>query len=109
MAKVSYTLNGKGSSMTVRKEDFDDAKRMNDNHIELRTTVKKLSECSVALCRELGVSEAYQAMNKVMQKVKVNLGNLEMEFRQEKSLTEGLDNWKEKALQHQTSLEKNRI
>lgn len=107
--QLSYTLNGKGSSMTVREEDYDDAKSMNDNHIEMRMTVKKLSEYSVALCRELGVSEAYHAMNKVMQKVKTNFGNSGVEFPKEKPLVKMFDSWKEKALQHQASLEKNRI
>ena len=107
--QLSYTLNGKGSSMTVRKEDFDDAKRMNENHRELRTIVKQLAECSVAICRELGVSQAHKVMSNVIQKAKDSIGNSGRESKCEKPLTESMVKWKERALQHQESLEKNRI
>jgi len=80
--------------MTVRKEDYANAKRMNGNHKELRLFVKQLSESSAAICREQDASKARELMSDVIQKVKSRIGQPIEEFQSKEHLTESRDKWR---------------
>jgi hypothetical protein len=107
--QLSYTLNGKSSTMSVRDEDIDSAKRMNESHKELRMQLKQLAESSAAVCRENGASKAYELMDEIIQKVRYAKSEEFEKFQTAKALEKSRDRWKIRALQNQNDLEKNRI
>ena len=107
--QLSYTLNGKSSTMSVRDEDIDSAKRMNESHKELRMQLKQLAESSAAVCRENGASKAYDLLDEIIQKVRYANSEEFEKFQSAKALEKSRDKWKIRALQYQETLEKNRI
>ena len=106
---LSYTLNGKSSSLSVKSKEVAEACRMNGNHKKLRSVLNELSEESVALCRELGVSEAERHMSQAINRAKTTLDGSGSRQKPPPYLLRSRDNWKQKALQRQDRLEKNRI
>ncbi len=107
--QLSYTLGGKSSTMTVRDEDVNSAKRMNESHKELRMQLKQLAESSAVVCRENGASKAYELMDEIIQKVRYANSEKFEKFQSAKALEKSRDKWKIRALQYQETLEKNRI
>ena len=107
--QLSYTLNGRSSSLSVKADELDDAHRMNDSHKNLRTLLIQLSEESVSLCREVGISEARRQMNEAISTAKSEIGGSSRLQKPPLYLLRSRDNWKQKALQRQDRLEKNRI
>lgn len=107
--QLSYTLNGKSSTMRVRNEDVDSAKQMNESHKDFRTQIKQLAESSAAVCREYGAAKAYELIDEIIQKVRYANSEEFEKFQSAKVLEKSRDKWKKRALQYQDTLEKNRI
>lgn len=107
--QLSYSLNGKSSSLSVKPGDVDDALRMNGSYKKLRSLLIQLSAESVSLCREHGPSEARRQMLQAMNRVKSRTGGSSGREKPPLYLLRSRDNWKQKALQRQDRLEKNRI
>lgn len=107
--QVSYTLNRKSSSLSVKPGEVDDVRKMNESYKNLRSLLVQLSEESVSLCRESGVSEARRQMSEAISRAKSKLGASRRSQKPPLYLLRSRDKWKQKALQRKDSLEKNRI
>ncbi len=106
---LSYSLNGKSSTLSIKSGEVDEAHAMNESYKNLRSLVNRLSEESVTLCRESGPSEARRQMRDAINRVKSQIDGSDGRQKPPPYLLRSRDNWKHKALERQDRLEKCRI
>lgn len=106
---LSFTLNGKSSTLSIKSAEVNEARKMNESCKNLRSLVNRLSEESVALCRESGPSEARRQMIDAMSRVRSQISDAGNRGAPPQYLLRSRDNWKQKAQQRRDQLEKRRI
>ena len=107
--QLSYTKDKKTKTMYVKKVDLDLIKKLTENYRELRQATLDLGHKSAELIKTHGVNEATQIINESFEIAKCNTFNLKQSPATVKQLREGRDNWKSKALDRQSEINKLRI
>jgi len=107
--KLSYTLNGKNSTIFVKPRDVGAVNEMNEAYREFRQLTKDIADESLRLCKEETVSVAMENIRTAIANAKVKTGGGKPESAMARDIRHSRDNWRRKALERQARIAKNRI
>jgi len=107
--RLSYSVKGRNSSVFVRRDDARAIKKMTENYRKARSNTQELSLAMVQAYRQYGL----QGMLKKYRELSEWEGRKKSGTMRESSTLRNTrisrNNWKDKALERQAVLEKNRI
>ena len=107
--QLSYTKDKKTKTMYVKKVDLDLTKEFTENYKELRQATLDLGRKSAELIKTHGINEATEIINESFEKSKCNILKLKQSPATVKQLQKSRNNWKSKALDRQSEINKLRI
>lgn len=104
--QLSFSTKGKSSTMFIKSPDLKAGKEMTAAYKEYRTLTQKIGLAMIALCRKDGIQKAKLIYDDLYaQALRRYLGN-KPESRKFKEVTVSRDQWKTKAVERKSDIEK---
>ena len=107
--KLGFTLDGKSSTLVIRKADRDAALRMNDNFQKLRKAQAAMNDEILRLYKELGAEEAYARIELSLSEARAEALGVALGTAEFARVERSRDKWKEKAKERNARLQKDSV
>lgn len=107
--RLSYSLKGKNSSVSVKKEDASSIKQMTDNYRQLRSNSLELGLEMIELYRHEGLQGMLNKYEQLFSREINKQSGSKPKSRTLQETCSSRDNWKSKSLDRQSEIDKLRV